>query len=292
MLLTALVAACCGVSGGKSNKPLPTPPRAFSVVIETTAHQLNATSDYPPYKRYMTVHYDHPARRVRIDYDPVPHMPPKSFVRRYDLDFEWMVMEVNGANKECQKSRMREAMPYARFPEKLMYVGQANVRGMACDHWREDLGEETVEYFETSNTHVPVRLTTIAIEEPDGDGEERKSTPLMTYDFSRFEARAPDESLFRMASSSASSIFSAGSPMTIDQCERVVQDVSTLRPPSGSGLEQRTPLPMVCVLFCVDLADPRLVCSRSPLLHACTDGLSIHSFLSHLDVRMTTYCAC
>ena len=109
MLLTALVAACCGVSGGKSNKPLPTPPRAFSVVIETTAHQLNATSDYPPYKRYMTVHYDHPARRVRIDYDPVPHMPPKSFVRRYDLDFEWMVMRPFTLCQYATSSSMRLA---------------------------------------------------------------------------------------------------------------------------------------------------------------------------------------
>ncbi len=32
----------------------------------------------------MTVYFDYPARRSRIDYDPVPHMPPKSFVRRYD----------------------------------------------------------------------------------------------------------------------------------------------------------------------------------------------------------------
>lgn len=217
-------------AAGKPNKPLPTPYRQFSVIIETTAHQLNATSDYPPYKRYMTVHYDHPARRARIDYDPVPHMPPKSFVRRYDLDFEWMVMEVNGHGKECQKSRMREAMPYARFPERLIYLGQANVRGMVCDHWREDLGDETVEFFETSEGHVPVRLTTMAIEEPESTGGERKTTPLMTYDFSRFEARAPDESLFRMASSSTSSIFSAGPTMTIDQCERVVQDVRQRSP--------------------------------------------------------------
>ena len=130
----AVAALLCSLTtahgaGRPPNRPLPTPHRTFSVTIETTAHQLNATSDYPPYKRYMTVYYDYPNRRARIDYEPVPHMPPKSFVRRYDVGFEWMVMEVNGGNKECQKSRLREAMPYARFPDKLIYVGQARVRG-------------------------------------------------------------------------------------------------------------------------------------------------------------------
>jgi hypothetical protein len=159
------------------NKALPTPHRQFSVRIETTAHQLNATSDYPPYKRYMTVHYDYTARRARIDYDPVPHMPPKSFVRRYDIGFEWMVMEVSGA-KECQKSRLREAMPMPRFPDKFIYLGQVKVRGKLCDHWREDHGEEAVEYYETADAdHVPVRLTTEAVERT---SPERITTPLMT----------------------------------------------------------------------------------------------------------------
>lgn len=216
MLLSALALALLG-----EPKPLPTAHKQFSVRIETTAHQLNATNDYPPYKRYMTVHYDHTARRARIDYDPVPHMPPKSFVRRYDLDFEWMVMEVR-ETKECQKSRLREAMPYPRFPESFIYLGHARVRGKLCDHWREDLGEETVEYFETVDGHVPLRLTTEAVEQTE---PERVTTPLMTYDLTRFEAGAPDESLFRMESSSTSSIFASDAPLKVDECERVVQDM-------------------------------------------------------------------
>ena len=99
--------------GSSSARPLPTAHRQFTVRIETTAHQINATSDYPPYKRYMTVYYDYAARRARIDYDPVMHMPPKSFVRRYDLGFEWMVMQIRDT-KECQKSKLREAMPMPR----------------------------------------------------------------------------------------------------------------------------------------------------------------------------------
>ena len=95
-VLLLVVAGACGAP-----KALPTSHKQFSVRIETTAHQLNSTQDYPPYKRYMTVHYDHAARRARVDYDPVPHMPPKSYVRRYDLEFEWMVMEVREELEEA-----------------------------------------------------------------------------------------------------------------------------------------------------------------------------------------------
>lgn len=211
------------VSGAPSApRPLPEPKRQFTVRIETTAHQLNATSDYPPYKRYLTVYYDYDARRARIDYDPVPHMPPKSFVRRYDLGFEWMVMQIRDT-KECQKSKLREAMPMPRYPDRFIYLGQARVRGQLCDHWREDLGEETVEYFETADEHVPLRLTTEAIDLE--AGPERVTTPLMTYDFSRFESGPPDEALFKMASSTTSSIFTSPTALEIADCERVVQDM-------------------------------------------------------------------
>ena len=49
--LCALIAACARMCGGaRANKELPVPHLQFSTRIETTAHQLNATSDYPPYK--------------------------------------------------------------------------------------------------------------------------------------------------------------------------------------------------------------------------------------------------
>ena len=49
--LCALIAACARACGGaRANKELPVPHLQFSTRIETTAHQLNATSDYPPYK--------------------------------------------------------------------------------------------------------------------------------------------------------------------------------------------------------------------------------------------------
>ena len=67
-------------------RPLPTPPLQFSTRLETLAHQLiknnNETDDYPPHARQLHTYYDFEARRARFDYAPVPHMPPKSFVRR------------------------------------------------------------------------------------------------------------------------------------------------------------------------------------------------------------------
>eukprot|EP00962_Isochrysis_galbana_P008981 scaffold2499_cov129-Isochrysis_galbana.AAC.4 len=48
-----LVLASVGVK-----KSSPTVQLQFSTRVETTAHQLNATEGYPPYKRYFTVYFD------------------------------------------------------------------------------------------------------------------------------------------------------------------------------------------------------------------------------------------
>lgn len=215
------VLLCGAVFASKEHKALPTPLLQFTSRVETTAHQLNATNSYPPYKRYMTVYYDFPARRARLDFEPVPHTPPKSFVRRYDLGFEWMVMEI-GKKKECQKSRMLEAMPMPRYPEDFIYMGQTRVRGQVCEHWREDRGEESVEYFQSVATGAPLRLTTEHVESVK---PLRVTTPLMTYDFYRFEAEPPAEELFKLKSSSSSTVFETDAVLSVADCERVAQDV-------------------------------------------------------------------
>ena len=224
-----LLACACAIAAAKkvavnadasTSKPLPTPHRQFTTRIETTAHQLNATDDYPPYRRTMTVYYDFDARRARIDYDPVPHMPPKSFVRRYDLGHEWMVMEIQ-REKECQKSRLREAMPMPRYPDAFIYMGESRVRGKPCDHWREDHGEEVVEFFVGADG-TPLRLTTEAVDQRSPQWE---TTPLMTYDFFKFEPGAPAEDAFRMKASSTAPIFATDASLAIGACERVVQDM-------------------------------------------------------------------
>ena len=57
-----LLAAFAAVAAVK-HKPLPAVQLQVSTRVETTAHQLNATEDYPPYKRYYTVYFDFPVRR-------------------------------------------------------------------------------------------------------------------------------------------------------------------------------------------------------------------------------------
>jgi hypothetical protein len=109
-----------------------------------------------------------------------------------------------------------------RFPDKVIYLGEARVRGQLCEHWREDHGEETVEYFQAVATGQPLRLTTEAV---DTVTPVRKTTPLMTYDFYRFEVGPPAEELFRMQSSSSASIFATDTVLGVSDCERVVQDM-------------------------------------------------------------------
>ena len=54
---------------------------------------------------------------------------------------------------------------------------------------------------------------------------ERVTTPLMTYDFYQFEPGAPPAEAFRMAASSGSPVFSTSAVLSVDECERVVQDM-------------------------------------------------------------------
>ena len=109
-----------------------------------------------------------------------------------------------------------------RLPEKLLYLGERHVRGQLCEHWREDHGEETVEFYVSVDSHEPVRLTTEAVQSLT---PVRETTPLMTYDFYDLVLGAPNEEAFRMKASSASPIFATSATLAIAECERVVQDM-------------------------------------------------------------------
>ena len=99
-----------------------------------------------------------------------------------------------------------------RYPPDFIYVGPTRVRGVPADHWREDLGEETVEYFEATETRTPLRLTTEAIE---GTEHVRKTTPLMTYDFYHFDPSPPPEDAFKMKASTTSPVFASSSSLEV-----------------------------------------------------------------------------
>ena len=108
--------------------------------------------------------------------------------------------------------RVAQAMPMPRYPPDFIYLGPTRVRGVPADHWREDLGEETVEYFEATETRTPLRLTTEAIE---GTDHVRKTTPLMTYDFYHFDPSPPPEDAFKMKASTTSPVFASSSSLEV-----------------------------------------------------------------------------
>jgi len=63
MIRRSLLALAAGLVAAAVHTRLPTVQLQFSTRVETTAHRLNATEDYPPYKRYFTVYFDFPVRR-------------------------------------------------------------------------------------------------------------------------------------------------------------------------------------------------------------------------------------
>ena len=69
---------------------------------------------------------------------------------------------------------------------------------------------------------MPLRLTTEAVE---STSPVRTTTPLMTYDFYRFEPGAQPEEAFRMQGSSTSPVFGTDTALAIGECDRVVQDM-------------------------------------------------------------------
>ena len=78
-----------------------------------------------------------------------------------------------------------------------------SVRGVPCEHWREDHGDESVELYVSLVTRAPVRLMTLAHGDDahaarvgGGDAIE----PLMTYDFFDFVEGPPPEEAFRQVS--------------------------------------------------------------------------------------------
>lgn len=78
-----------------------------------------------------------------------------------------------------------------------------SVRGVPCEHWREDHGDESVELYVSLVTRAPVRLMTLA----HGDDAHAARVgggdaiwPLMTYDFFDFVEGPPPEEAFRQIS--------------------------------------------------------------------------------------------
>ena len=147
-------------------------------------------------------------------------LPPKSFVRRYDLGHEWM-MEIQ--REGCQKSRLREAMPMPRYPDAFIYMGESRVRGKPCDHRREDHGEEVVEFFVGADG-TPLRLTTEAVDQRSAVGDDAAD------DVRLLQVRAWRACRGRLHEGVEHADLRDRRELAIGACERAVQDMGLVHP--------------------------------------------------------------
>ncbi|KAJ1452847.1 hypothetical protein M885DRAFT_525799 [Pelagophyceae sp. CCMP2097] len=183
---------------------LPPPwPQQFIATVETTAHLVDRSKDYPPWFRRVEVYYDSVNLRARAAVtDGID--AGKVFTRRYDKKQEFMVR--GGEYAECQRSYLGDSMPKSALPADAAKVGTAQIDGRPHDHWLAEVpGYERSHAYFDAETGAPRRLVHEAVN-ASGD-----YVTIMTYDILDFRFEAPAESLFELES-----------PWASDSCNRHV----------------------------------------------------------------------
>lgn len=72
------------------SEPIARFPLQISASITITAHLIEEGNEYPPRIRHMDVYYDYIKKRARVDIK-AGYEAEKFYIRRYDLDEEYMV---------------------------------------------------------------------------------------------------------------------------------------------------------------------------------------------------------
>eukprot|EP00276_Gloeochaete_wittrockiana_P011344 CAMPEP_0184648284 /NCGR_PEP_ID=MMETSP0308-20130426/5366_1 /TAXON_ID=38269 /ORGANISM="Gloeochaete witrockiana, Strain SAG 46.84" /LENGTH=233 /DNA_ID=CAMNT_0027079979 /DNA_START=1 /DNA_END=702 /DNA_ORIENTATION=+ len=126
----------------------PAMPEQFYAVVQTTALYLDKDLEYPPPIRKTTVWYDRTNGRIRAEFE-AKGQPWKALYRRYDKGMEFEIVHIEGRNRTCQFSKMREKMPLPEWPQNMTHIGQSTIRGRTCNHWQEDNGYYTVDFYES-----------------------------------------------------------------------------------------------------------------------------------------------
>lgn len=178
-------------------------PRQFQTTLVTVAHQANKTTAYPPWRQQFNIFYDFPARRARADviegFDA-----GRSFIRRYDLKKEYMVVKSPEEFAECRRSYLGEEFPPPQLPD-MTYMGLVLLRDRVCAHWLHEADElSRIHVFTDARTQAPVRLTEEWVEDD-------AVLPLMTYEFLDLVEGPQDDALFSLPA-----------PHTHQSCERLV----------------------------------------------------------------------
>merc|ERR1711988_1202937 len=159
----------------------PVLPNQFSGTIETVALLLDKDIEYPPRIKRYDVHYDWVNKKAKVAVTAGEEWD--EYILRYDQDMEHHI-EMEGKERKCYVSELKVKMP---LPERLKhprYQGTKQIKGTECHHWAEGKGDSKVDYFETVASRQPLQLL----------------TPAMSYNFVKFQAGAPDPSVFAIDS--------------------------------------------------------------------------------------------
>eukprot|EP00741_Cyanophora_paradoxa_P016044 tig00000042_g15489.t1 len=188
VLLAAVLALAAAQTAPDGKMPemgaaesVPQLPPQFYAVVQTTALYLDKDLDYPPPIKKTTVWYDLTNGRIRAEFE-AKGQPWRALYRRYDKGMEFEILHIQGRDKTCQFSKMREKMPLPEWPANMTLLGTKTMRGKQCNHWQEDNGFYKVDYYETTGpSPQPVLIHT--------DG--------MDYDILEFKAGPIEDSIYQ-----------------------------------------------------------------------------------------------
>ena len=182
---------------------VPAFPLQFVATVETTAHLVDKSKPYPPWKKRIRLAYDYLNKRARADIMEGLDAG-KNFTRRYDTKQDYVT--TGGTFPSCQRSYLGERMPMPQIPEGAVKQSSgALIDDEPHDEYRVEVPElDRVRVWVSAATGRYRRLTN----ENWVDG---RWVALMTYDLLDFEEVAPAEDAVAL-----------DAPWTHETCDRHV----------------------------------------------------------------------
>ena len=170
--------------GVSSSSETPQPvPLAFKAKVEVYAHRLDKKNDYPPSKKVLSVWYDQPNGRLRVEFLHTK----RTLIRRYDTEEEFLITRLPGFPTECQKSKVMpkgSTMPLPDWPAGAKHLGQEKIGEKLCNAYREQVGDITLDLYLDAKTHAPVRAR---VSTTDRKSSPPTTEPDVTYDVVELE---------------------------------------------------------------------------------------------------------
>ena len=110
--MRALLVGCA--LAATASAAVPAFPLQFVATVETTAHLVDKSKPYPPWKKRIRLAYDYLNKRARADVLEGLDAG-KNFTRRYDTKQDYVT--TGGTFPSCQRSYLGERMPLPKIPE-------------------------------------------------------------------------------------------------------------------------------------------------------------------------------